>query len=731
MSIDFDEVKRQLLGISEQLMMDWYPDGKRQGKEYVVGDVTGNPGTSLSVNLEEGVWNDFAGEESGSDLVALYAAKEGIGQVEAAKVLIEKYALSGDAEERTKIKKWTKHTNTIGIPPHDAPDPVFGSPEATWRYLNTDGTVLFHIARYIDKTGKRGKYYRPFSWDQQIGDWANRAFPVPRPMYGLEKLAANPNWRVLITEGEKACDAARTLVGHRIVCMTWPGGSNALNKVDWKPLRGRKVTLFPDADEPGRTCMQKLAFILASIGCNVTLIDVSDIRREGWDLADAVADGWTEKKLSTWARERARSYTDLVTKPSGVEIQHPAGGTRKVYEDSREVWETLGLQVNSNGKPIVNKENVRTALERCGNTVPTIWYDEFYQTYRIRDKDGKERELIDADILAVQSLVQSDLGMPTVGKGIVADALEEYGWRNKRNSAQELIKSMDWDGRERIGNFFPKVVGCQDTEYARSVSKNFWVGMIARVFSPGCKCDNMVILEGKQGIKKTMLLDTIAGEFFGEISQRVFDPREFVMAMTGHMLVEMGELHAFKTSDIEALKQFLTQKVDTVRRPYERYAKRIGRSAIFVGTTNLDNYITDHTGGRRFWPIRCTTIDIEYVKRNRDSLFAEAYRCYKDGHLWYEVPLEAAAAEQEERRSRDPWEDVISANISLLGNETTIQEIAKRLFEIDAGRLDYGKARRIGKALRLMGWKRARARTNGIQGYVWRAPTWQASLDEF
>ena len=47
---------------------------------------------------------------------------------------------------------------------------------------------------------------------------------MPRPLYGLERLAARPEVRVIITEGEKAADAAGALLPGW-VAVTSPGGA--------------------------------------------------------------------------------------------------------------------------------------------------------------------------------------------------------------------------------------------------------------------------------------------------------------------------------------------------------------------------------------------------------------------------------------------------------------------------------------------------------------------------
>ncbi|MBF0562649.1 MAG: hypothetical protein HQL37_11640 [Alphaproteobacteria bacterium] len=71
------------------LLARWFPAGKREGHEFCVGSLQGEPGRSLKINLRTGVWADFAAGQGGSDPVSLAAAMAGSSQGEAARRLGE------------------------------------------------------------------------------------------------------------------------------------------------------------------------------------------------------------------------------------------------------------------------------------------------------------------------------------------------------------------------------------------------------------------------------------------------------------------------------------------------------------------------------------------------------------------------------------------------------------------------------------------------------------------
>jgi hypothetical protein len=191
--------------------------------------------------------------------------------------------------------------------PTDVKHPTLGSPKRGWEYLDERGQLVGFVFRF-EETGSDGKVRKtpmPMSWcesDEKKLSWRWKSFDKPRPMYGLQKLAARPRDPVLVVEGEKSCDAATELFPDH-VCLSWPGGTKAVKYVDFKPLAGRDVKLWPDADDVGRKAMTQAAEILFLEGArSVRVVPVpewvDDYKDElgepvgkGWDVADALLPG--------------------------------------------------------------------------------------------------------------------------------------------------------------------------------------------------------------------------------------------------------------------------------------------------------------------------------------------------------------------------------------------------------------------------------------------------------
>lgn len=181
----------------------------------------------------------------------------------------------------------------------NSPKPVpIGTLEVKWpvgpnerlvsvhRYHDEAADLIMLIARIEKRDGS--KRFLPAIAERRVDgsiQIVHRSLSKPRPIYGLDRLVKNPDRRVLVCEGEKAADAAQALFTD-LVCVTWPGGARSAGSVDWRPLKGRNVVLWPDADQPGEKAMDDVQSNLGSIGAaTIQRVRLPPLR-DGWDLAD-------------------------------------------------------------------------------------------------------------------------------------------------------------------------------------------------------------------------------------------------------------------------------------------------------------------------------------------------------------------------------------------------------------------------------------------------------------
>lgn len=189
------------------------------------------------------------------------------------------------------------------------------------------------------------------------------------------------------------------------------------------------------------------------------------------------------------------------------------------------------------------------------------------------------------------------------------------------------------------------------------------------------------------------------------------------MEIQGKLIIEFAELDAMGRAEANSIKKVITSRVDRFRPPYARAARDFPRQCVFVGTTNEDNYLKDHTGARRFWPVSCGEIDIATISACREQLFAEALVKLNAGETWWEVPEEDAVAQQEARREVDVWESLVD-NFLIGKSETTVNDIAQKCLEIEPSHLDRLSQCRIAKCLRSLGWRQVS--NSGIDGGIER-----------
>ena len=169
-------------------------------------------------------------------------------------------------------------------------------------YRDLEGNVLGYVVRFEDTEDKMTLPLTYCVNEKGTKGWWWKGFPVPRPPYGAE-LLKNSNNTVLIVEGEKKCDAARKIFPDTTV-ITWIAGTGSVHLTDWSPLAGREVILWPDNDEPGLICMEKLKKMLEKAGVgSVRIVSLPADTPQGWDLADTLPVGWGRDTLDNLLRK--------------------------------------------------------------------------------------------------------------------------------------------------------------------------------------------------------------------------------------------------------------------------------------------------------------------------------------------------------------------------------------------------------------------------------------------
>ena len=196
---------------------------------------------------------------------------------------------------------------------------------------------------------------------------------------------------------------------------------------------------------------------------------------------------------------------------------------------------------------------------------------------------------------------------------------------------------LEWDGTSRICDFLHKWTKCEDTPYTREVSRLIFAGGIHRLFSPGCKFDDMPVLIGtKQGEGKSTLVRWLAlrDEYFTEVNE--FDGQRGIEAVEGAWICEVSELLAMtKAREQEAVKSYLTRLNDRYRMPFDRRVTDHPRQCVFIGTTNKEQFLTDKTGNRRFYPVKVHQSGYDLFD-HEEEIKAYIRQCWAEAKVLYD-----------------------------------------------------------------------------------------------
>lgn len=254
---------------------------------------------------------------------------------------------------------------------------------------------------------------------------------------------------------------------------------------------------------------------------------------------------------------------------------------------------------------------------------------------------------------------QFDVSLKVIDEGVHAASQEIL-----LHPVKDYLRSLRWDGQPRLETWLIEYAGATDNRFVREASKKFLLQAVSRVYHPGCKADHVVVLEGPQGCGKSSLVEILGGIWYADI---LVDPhsRDTVDAMRGKWFLEFSEMVAPTKQDANAMKAFITRRVDRVRLAYGRRSVDLPRQCVFIGTINPDatkEYLNDDTGGRRWWPIEIGKVRFSDLEAMRDQLFAEAVDLVMKGeatHIIDHEVLELARSEQRARQTTDPWAGVI------------------------------------------------------------------------
>ena len=359
-----------------------------------------------------------------------------------------------------------------------------------------------------------------------------------------------------------------------------------------------------------------------------------------------------------WNNTKAAFSSMDTAEPAPVEVEDDGAWRRPPM-----------MEIDVQGKPIKSMKNLRTLLEHDPQLKGKLRMNLFSGRIDLVGampwkRPGATATWSDEDAAQLRIYLEPFFGK--LPKNDVLDAVAAAASDQAYHPVRDYLNGLTWDGAPRLDKLLVDYLGAADTDYTRTVTRKAFVAAVARVMTPGCKYDTMLVLVGGQGRHKSTLLAKMGGEWFSD-SLRTFGDKDAMETIQGTWINEVAEMHAMAKAEVSAVKMFLSKTNDYYRAAYGRYTADRPRQCVFFGTTNASECLVDNTGSRRFWVV---DIDQQVRSKNvfrdlaseRDQLWAEAVLRWRLGeslHLSAAVELEARKI-QEAHRARHPWEGLIA-----------------------------------------------------------------------
>lgn len=722
--LDFDAINQAL--DPESVLPQWLPNGHKRGNEWVSPNPTRNdrnPG-SFTINRVQGNWKDYATGDGGSDLVSLYAYLfHGNDQGAAAKELAANLGVRiGDPETRQRAAEAkvaniedAKPEPIFPVPPSADrvlfKHPRFGEPVKTWEYRDREGRVLLYVCRF-EPEGER-KQIIPRTWCRhpdgtERWTWRGITGTKKRPLYGLDRLALNPEADAIVVEGEKTADAAQRLFGDSAICVSWLGGVESADRVNINMLAGRRVVLWPDFDalrerltkeedqagvdpatkpllpmhaQPGIRAMMHFAQALKGVARETIMVGYTiDPERHGWDLADAEAEGWTTEQAASYMvnnaadpwlvvngrRTKAQAPAAVIDIEGGADVTPPAGPmapeARKITPIDAVVNAFGWPHMTEKGAPLNTVENLEYML---GEYDIHVRYNQVRKSVEVT-VPGRSYSMDNRDNCSLAEL-NSIAARNRMPQSMLADYIKLLADRNAYNPAADWITSKPWDGVNRLQSLLDTVQVAGSQSLKEKLMRRWLISAVAALFKPsGFESHGALVFTGAQGVGKTTWFRRLMpAELGAMLTGAMVDPaqKDTVTNAISHWIVELGELDAtFRKADIARLKSFLVLPVDKLRRPYDRIESAYQRRTVFCASVNDDRYLVDDTGNRRWWTIAVVSIDYLH-ELDMQQVWAEVLELFRAGEQWWLTKEEndALGLVNAEHEAVDPLEELVLA----------------------------------------------------------------------
>lgn len=529
---------------------------------------------------------------------------------------------------------------------------------------------------------------------------------------------------VCVTEGMADTLAVKLWAGDEVV--VGAAGKSSLWRIADEcvmrgiDLSGRVFVLFPQNDRPpngSRIEFSRLADSLKLHGAEVVWVSTPKEFKD-------VAEFWAATPDAEWPPEEFTEFSG-VGRPDGPTetIPQPEGSVVPIVKD------LSGYERGPNFTTLVDlflNEKTKVDILGAGRLRRNLMVDKVYLDLR---------EIPESDIgtikLGIERNCRGEKGKPfKFGDPEIWQAIYEVAKRDPYHPIREYLDGLPaWDSIPRLGPESMMALGLHGAplepgSLESEMFRKWMIGGVNRAYEPGCEFDLAFILVGPQGCGKSRTSKALGSGFHTDQYIDMSD-KDGQLTLHEFWVIEMAELESVRgAKSVERVKRFISQRVDSVRRPYAKGTVHLQRSCIFMGTSNSDDILEDATGNRRFCIIRVGQIEVDWFLENRDQLWAEAKHLYRSG----EEPrlsekMKALQAEHNREFEKvDGWEPpvmdyVVGRPAKAYG--LTVSEILLEAIGIELDKQTKANEMTVAQILRRNGLQGKQTMTAGVRNYVW------------
>jgi hypothetical protein len=320
------------------------------------------------------------------------------------------------------------------------------------------------------------------------------------------------------------------------------------------------------------------------------------------------------------------------------------------------------MKADSKGnlKPLATIENLRALMQAYGITVA-------YNIIQKRVEVGGIKHLIGEGANAAAAELLSKANLHGLSDKVVANYLGHIASESAFNPVLEWLESLP-----------SEPIACPVAEYTNrcklanpqwaTVALSRWLIQAVAAADYAARTPNKaarpefaytLVLIGAQGTGKTSgmrkLLPESMQEYFSAGKTLDTSKKDSHLEAVSNWIVELGEIDAtFRKSDIAALKSFLSNPADEIRKPYARASSVMARQTCYTATVNVPKFLQDATGNRRYWPIELLKEIPDMPEDLITRLWQWAWQSYLAGEQWWptakEETLHSAVISQHEDR---------------------------------------------------------------------------------